>query len=58
MINLKKDKKNYRITIGKKEFKIKDACDGRMFAECNIEDLFGVSAAAFPRNLILRVNSI
>jgi hypothetical protein len=58
MISLKKDKNNYRVTIGEKEFKIEDACDGRMFAECDVEDLCGVSAASFPRNLTLRVNSI
>ena len=58
MINLKRDKKNHCVTIGKKEFEIDEACNGRMFAECDVEDLCGVSAAFFPRNLILRVNSI
>ncbi len=58
MINLKRDKKNHCVTIGKKEFEIDEACNGRMFAECDVEDLCGVSAASFPRNLTLRINSI
>ena len=57
MISLKRVKNNYRVTIGKKEFEINEVYQGRMFVECDLKDLCGVSAASFPRKLTLQVNS-
>lgn len=58
MISLTRVKNNYHVTIGKKEFEIADACEGQIFVECDLKDLCGISAASFPRQLAIQVNSI
>lgn len=58
MIRCTEKNGRYHVTVGKKEIKVEDTYNGKVCAECDVEDLCGVSAASFPRNLTLRINSI
>jgi hypothetical protein len=57
MINLVNENGDYHVTINGKEIEVEDINDGKVFVNCDLEDLIGVSLTSFPQELVIRVNS-